>query len=341
MTNIIFQTQKNRNYEFDKYVNDYEKQDICYEVPFIYQNKINLCSISSFYMMLLFFKRYNELDKSELAKCIEHSPYNANIYQFYTNKGIPYIHNDNNFLVEIKKKFGFNIQHWDIRDYGESKNGIYELLDKEGPFAVVHEWKHVVLVKGIIGNNVIFHDPWSGRNLQCRYDDRSWDWTNAWLHDPGPLFNRNGIIVKKNFKTYLTEAINAYMTAYKQQGNRGLFHRHSKSGLDRINKFLENIKTITTNDSLMLEIRSFMLKEYPYNLYSGQINLNRHSGATYLLLAIRLYLKQAEESDLGVYLSKINEYLKTINPSILIIDWSSKIRENIKDFICKNCKMSF
>lgn len=133
-----------------------------YQVPFVHQNHCNLCGDSSAQMLLLF-------NNYPASAPIKNNAGHANSWRMRRNpRGILEGANDDD-VANIIKAAGMNA--WNIypQHGGWTANLVLSALQTYGPYAQSVRFSmagHWVVVVGVDGNHVIYHDPWRGQNMR-------------------------------------------------------------------------------------------------------------------------------------------------------------------------------
>jgi hypothetical protein len=148
-----------------------------YDVPFVHQNHVNLCGVASAQMLITFNSRPPTV---AMKPNVGHN----NSYRLQRNpRGVVEGSNDNDVVALIKAA---GLKAWDIcPGTGQwTAQFVRSALETFGPyaqsvcFAVGGHW---VVVTGTDGHNVIYHDPWRGKNLTQTIGA----WSVAAGDDPG------------------------------------------------------------------------------------------------------------------------------------------------------------
>jgi len=144
-----------------------QKGGLEYDVPFVHQNHVNLCADASAQMVILFNERPATL------------PMKLNVghkysYRLRRNPRGILEGGNGDYIVAMIQAAG--LQAWKIRPLFRrwTAESVRSALEIYGPYAQSVRFSvgyHRVVVTGTDGLNVIYHDPWRGRNMSKTIGD--------------------------------------------------------------------------------------------------------------------------------------------------------------------------
>lgn len=135
---------------------------IHFEVPFIQQNHINLCGDASASMLLMYHGR-------PAMATVHASNKHANVFKLKENPRGTLEGADTEELKAALRASGLHLYRF--RPYAATwtAQSIGDVLRNYGPFMALVRFSpiamHWLVIKGLDGTNVLYHDSWRGRNM--------------------------------------------------------------------------------------------------------------------------------------------------------------------------------
>ncbi|MCP3964787.1 MAG: hypothetical protein GY750_08180 [Lentisphaerae bacterium] len=195
---IIGQHSKIHNVKYNKFFHN--GADINLDVPFVFQSHVNLCVDSCIFMIKLYKRKNNDgiaYDMQGIQEYLVRMPKATDSFCLSTNpRGILSGLNSNRKIWDRAKDALIRLTRENLPMASNFRDFILLQLSAYGPLMIfIKPLGHGIIIKGIVKDKAIVHDPWRGGNIEYNIEQlkNKIQEKEAW-HSKSPSTHPNQVI---------------------------------------------------------------------------------------------------------------------------------------------------